>query len=79
MIKTAKLLGIIAERGLSQKTVAKKLGMNEATFYKKMKRGVFDSDEICGMIEYLGIDNPAAIFFANSGTHGVPEGSEKSI
>jgi transcriptional regulator with XRE-family HTH domain len=62
MIKTAKLRGIIAERGLSQKAVAKRLGINEATFYRKMKRGVFDSDEIDRMIEYLGIENPAIIF-----------------
>lgn len=79
MIKTAKLLGIIVERGLSQKAVAKKLGINEATFYRKMKRGVFDSDEIYGMIKYLGIENPTSVFFTNDGTQSVPEGSEINV
>jgi len=78
MIKTAKLIGIIAEKGLNQRMVAKKLGINEATFYRKMHRGVFDSDEIYGMIELLGIENPAAIFFARDGTHNVPEKEEQS-
>ncbi len=78
MIKTAKLLGIIAEKGLSQKAVAKKLGINEATFYRKMRRGVFDSDEIYGMIECLGIENPEDIFFACNGTLRVPNKSETS-
>lgn len=79
MIKTTKLRGIIAERGLSQKAVAKKLGLNEATFYRKMKRGIFDSDEIDGMIEYLGIENPEVIFFAKDGTHNVPMNFDKSV
>ena len=72
MIRTSKLIGIIAERGLSQKAVAKELGINEATFYKKMKRGVFDSDEIYEMITLLDIENPVDIFFANDGTRDVP-------
>lgn len=73
MVKTSKLLGIIAERGLSQKAVAKTLGINEATFYRKMKRAVFDSDEIYEMITLLDIENPADIFFAKDGTQDVPK------
>ena len=78
MIRTSKLIGIIAERGLSQKAVAKELGINEATFYKKMKRGVFDSDEIYEMITLLDIENPVDIFFANSGTQRVPSETRES-
>ena len=62
MVATDKLRGIIAERGLSQRKVAKSLGMTEKTFYTKMKKGVFDSDEICEMIDLLGIKDPAEIF-----------------
>ena len=36
MVATEKLRGIIAEQGLSQRQVAKKLGMTEKTFYSKM-------------------------------------------
>ena len=47
MIDTNKLAGIITENGLSQRKVAQSLGMAEKTFYSKMKKGIFDSDEIC--------------------------------
>lgn len=62
MIDTMKLRGIISERGLSQRKVAKNLGMTEKTFYGKMKKGVFDSDEIQQMIELLNIENPVDVF-----------------
>ncbi len=64
MINTNKLRGIISERGLSQRKVALHLGITEKTFYDKMKRGVFDSDEICEMISLLQIQEPVDIFFA---------------
>lgn len=69
MIATDKLRGIIAERGLSQRKVADHLKMTEKTFYAKMKRGVFDSDEMAEMVSFLAIDNPGEIFFADGGTH----------
>ena len=62
MIATEKLRGIIAEQGLSQRQVAKKLGMTEKTFYAKMKKGVFGTDEVDQMIALLGIENPAEVF-----------------
>ena len=67
MIDTKKLLGIIYERGLSQRKVAQTLGITEKTFYAKMKKGVFDSDEIQQMIDVLTIENPVEVFFAKFG------------
>ncbi len=64
MIKVDKLRGIIAERGLTQKDVAESLNITPKTFYEKMARGVFGSDEIQTMINKLSIDDPMAIFFA---------------
>lgn len=64
MIDTNRLRGIIAERGLSQRQVAKYLGMAEKTFYTKMQKGVFGTDEVDSMISLLIIENPAEIFFA---------------
>lgn len=61
----AKLRGIIAERGYTQCRVAKALGMNQKTFYEKMKKGVFGTDEAIAMIDLLNIENPAAIFLVN--------------
>lgn len=69
MIKTNELKGIIAKNGLSQRKVAKHLGITEKTFYDKMKRGIFNSDEISKMISLLDIDNPSDIFFANKVTY----------
>jgi len=64
MINVNKLRGIIAEQNLSQRKVAKHLCIREKTFYEKMKKGVFKSDEIAKMIRYLDISNPMEIFFA---------------
>ena len=64
MIRTDKLRGIIAENGLTQTDVAREIGITPKTFYEKMQKGVFGSDEIEIMIETLHIEDPAAIFFA---------------
>lgn len=64
MIKTDELRGIIAKNGLSQSDVAIKIGITPKTFYKKMKNGVFGSDEIQIMINELHIEDPVSIFFA---------------
>lgn len=68
MVDTKKLRGIIVECGLSQRKVASKLGISEKTFYSKMKKGVFDSDEMFEMITLLKIKNPSKIFFATFST-----------
>lgn len=64
MIKTKKLKGVIVENGYSQADIAKELGIAPKTFYSKMKKGVFGSDEIEKMMELLDITNPVPIFFA---------------
>ncbi len=63
MVDVNRLRGLIAERGLSQRKVAKLLGMAEKTFYNKMKSGVFVSTEMSALIELLDISDPAGIFF----------------
>lgn len=63
-MNTNKLRGAIAERGMSQRQVAAALGMTERTFYAKMKKGVFRTDEAERMIHLLKIRKPAEIFFA---------------
>lgn len=67
MIKVNQLKGIIAANGLSQRQLAEKMGMTEKTFYSKMHKGVFNSDEIMKMVEILGIEDIediVGIFFA---------------
>lgn len=68
MINTAELRGVIAKNGKSQSDVAKMLNIAPKTFYLRMQKGVFGSDEIQIMIEQLHIDNPMDIFFAKEVT-----------
>lgn len=63
MINTNKLRGIIAENKKSQSDVARMIGITPKTFYLRMEKGVFGSDEIEIMIEKLHIENPMEIFF----------------
>lgn len=63
VIDTSELKGIIAKNGKSQSDVAKMLNITPKTFYLRMQKGVFGSDEIQIMIDQLHIDNPMNIFF----------------
>lgn len=68
MIDTNCLRGLLARKGLSQRRMAEILGITPKTFYEKMKKGVFDSDEMMQMITILGINDPMPIFFVEIGT-----------
>lgn len=68
MMDVNRLKGIIVQNGKTQEDVAKYIGITPKTFYLKMKKGVFGSDEIDKMIEYLKIDDPVSIFFAKTVT-----------
>lgn len=63
MINVNALKGKIAERGKTQTDVAKAIGIAPKTFYDKMSKGVFGSDEIEIMIDYLSIEDPMKIFW----------------
>lgn len=64
MVDTNALKGVIAMNNKSQSDVAKMLGMTPKTFYLRMQKKVFGSDEIQIMIDNLDIKNPMEIFFA---------------
>lgn len=68
MIDTNALRGAIVSKGMTQQAVAKHLNIAPKTFYSKMKKGVFGSDEMDAMIKLLEIQNPSAIFFAKKVT-----------
>ena len=63
MIDTNALRGAIAAKGMTQQEVALHIGMTPKTFYSKMKKGVFGSDEMESMIDLLSLENPGEIFF----------------
>lgn len=64
MVDTNRLKGLIVENEKTQEEVARYIGITPKTFYSKMKRKVFGSDEIEKMIELLNIEDPTPIFFA---------------
>lgn len=64
MVDTQKLKAAIAYQNMSQRKVAKELKMADETFYRKMKKGIFNSNEITKMIDLLNIENPLEVFFA---------------
>ena len=68
MVDANKLRGCIVANGKTQEEVAKSIGITPKTFYLKMKKGVFGSDEIEKMISLLDIEDPMPIFFAKSVT-----------
>lgn len=64
MIDVPKLRGRMAEKGLTQKDVAEKLGIQPITLRRKLRRGVLGSDEIEALIDVLEITDPIGVFFA---------------
>lgn len=68
MIDVNKLRGLMAEKGRSGKDMARVIRKTPKTFYEKMKKGIFDSDEITAMVEDLAIKNPMEIFFVEEVT-----------
>jgi len=65
LIQINKLKALFVEKNITQQEIAKELGITETTMSRKMKKGVFDSDEMYKMIEILEIENPSEIFFAS--------------
>ena len=70
MIDRKRLIGVIYSRGLTQSKVATNIGISSKTFYRKMKTGVFGSDEIYKMKTLLAIpdEEMTPIFFTNKVT-----------
>lgn len=68
MLNKNALRAEIVKNGLTQKDVAKMIGISEKTFIARMNKGAFGTDEAEIMIRELKIKNPARIFFADSVT-----------
>ena len=68
MVHVKKLRGKMAEKDRTGIDMARVIKKTPKTFYEKMKKGVFDSDEITAIVEDLGIENPMEIFFAEEVT-----------
>lgn len=71
MVNTDELRGIFAKNKKTQTDIAKMIGVTPKTFYLRMQKGVFGSDEIQIMINELNIENPMEIFWAQEVTQKV--------
>ena len=70
MLNTDELRGRIAKRGLSQRKMAKILGITEKTFYSKMNDGVFRTDELETMADILRVSkSDIGVFFCDDLTN----------
>lgn len=54
----------IVKNGMSQKEFCKAVNMAQSTFIRKIKKGVFNTDDIKKMISVLNLKNPDQIFFS---------------
>lgn len=61
MVNTNKLRGLIVENGYSQAEIAKLIGTAPKTFYEKMGKGVFLTNEIEKMIDILGVQDDSQV------------------
>ena len=70
MVNVNKLKGVIVEKGLTKKKMAKKMGISDRTFYNKMRRKVFNSDEIVEMasipVSYTHLTLPTKLEWCRS-------------
>lgn len=64
MININELKACMVSKGMTQKMVAKAIGMSADQMSRRMVKGVFGTDEAERLIEVLEIKDPAAIFFA---------------
>ena len=55
----------MVKKGFNQGTLCRAISMSEATFSRRLKSGVFKTDEAMKMISVLGLKEPEKIFFAN--------------
>lgn len=64
MVNANELKAAFKRKAYTQEDVAKMLGITPRTLSNKMKKGIFNSNEIERLIEVLDIKEPLPIFFA---------------
>lgn len=68
MLDVQKLKGKIVEKGKSVESVSAELGINPATFYRKLKNNSFEINEADKLVDILSLTNDEAvsIFFSSA-------------
>lgn len=68
MVDVRALKAEMTLNGFTQETMARRIGISTKTFNRRLKVGVFGTDEAQKMIDILHIKKPAEIFFAKTAT-----------
>lgn len=73
MFDVSKLLELMAQKGISQRAMARALGITREAFHKKLKRSMagkksFYVEELFKMAEVLGVKPADILFYRNA--HG---------
>jgi len=69
MVDTNRLRGAIVSKGKTQQTIAKEIGIDKSTFYRKMKSGGdFSVGEASKMAEVIPLTDAEAIAIFFDGT-----------
>lgn len=81
MVNTNKLLGVLKEKQVTQESLCKQIGMNHKTFYNRLQRKRFFSDEIekTAQVLNLSCEEIIKIFFTNLVTSCVTEMRDKDV
>jgi hypothetical protein len=68
MLDVQKLKGKMVEKGKSVESISAEMGINPATFYRKLKNNSFEINEASKIVELLSLTNEEAIaiFFASN-------------
>lgn len=69
MANTNLLKSVMVAQGYTVRDVAQGIGINEKRLYRYMKKGIFPSDVVEALVNYLKIDDPVSIFFTNCVTN----------
>lgn len=73
MVNTDKLRGVFREKGCSVAQAAAIAGISPATMDRRLRNGVFGTDEIDKLVVGLSIENPEEIFFTQLVTSKVTQ------
>ena len=79
MVNSNKLLGVLKEKQVTQESLCKQIRMNKKTFYNRLQRKRFFSDEIEKIAQVLNLSckEIIEIFFTNLVTSCVTEMRDK--
>ena len=64
MINVNLLKAEVVKNGITHEELCKRIEMAHSTYIRKMRKGVFNTDEVEKIVDVLNIQNPIEIFFA---------------